>query len=431
MALALLRGVGAIGARCRLRAAGRTSGALAYALLRPRAPPDRLLRCAHFGSRALCTSASSSAAASAARLQRVATLAQRHADVSGELERCTDFSSAAYIGLAQEAGRLEPIGRAHEQLLAKRAELSELGQLMQEKGDADIRQLALEEAREAEEDLAELEAAAVRALAELDAASTPEDELSAAVLEVRAGAGGDEAALFARELFGMYSLYAQQRSWAVELMGMSEAPSGGLREASMVVRGRGALSGLLSEAGVHRVQRVPVTEKLGRVHTSTASVAVLPEAEEADVVLADAELRIETTRASGAGGQHVNTTDSAVRIVHLPTGLVAQCQDERSQQMNKQKALRVLRSRILAHEREKLATERSSSRREQIGANSRSERIRTYNFHDNRITDHRCGLTRHGIDRMFRGELLGEFAAALRQAEREGAEREGVEAGEG
>lgn len=377
--------------------------------------------------RALCTATAPPAAVSAAELKRAAMLAQRHADAARKLAQSTDFSSAAYVGLAQEVSKLEPISRAQELLLAKRAELAELDGLIAEKGDAELRQLALEERREAEEALERLEAAAVAALAELDAASRPEDELSAAVLEVRAGAGGEEAALFARELFSMYTLYAQQRSWAVELMGESEAPSGGLREASMVVRGRGALAALTPEAGVHRVQRVPATEKLGRIHTSTASVAVLPEAEEADVEIAEADLKIETCRASGAGGQHVNTTDSAVRIVHLPTGLVAQCQDERSQQMNRQKAMRVLRSRILAHEQEKLAAQRSSSRREQIGANSRSERIRTYNFHDNRITDHRCGLTRHGMDRMFRGELLEEFAAALRDAERDGAERDRAE----
>ncbi|KAG8467079.1 hypothetical protein KFE25_000395 [Diacronema lutheri] len=388
----------------------------------------RALAAAQPLGRALSSVATGRPAAGA--LQRVEALARRHADAAVELERSTEFSSAAYVALAQEVAKLAPVGHAHEQLLAKHAELAELDALILEGGasgtravDAELREMAVEERVEVEAALAQLERAAADALAEYDAACVPDDVVSAAVLEVRAGAGGDEAALFARELFGMYTLYAQQRSWAVERLGESEAPSGGLREASMVVRGRGALAALTNEAGVHRVQRVPATEKLGRVHTSTASVAVLPEAAEADVEIAETDLKIETCRASGAGGQHVNTTDSAVRIVHLPTGIVAQCQDERSQQMNRQKAMRVLRARILAHEEEKLVSERTSSRREQIGANTRSERIRTYNFHDNRITDHRCGLTLHGMDRMFRGDLLAEFAQALRDAARDDIER--------
>jgi peptide chain release factor 1 len=367
----------------------------------------------------------------AADLKRLEALARRHDDAAASLEQSTDYASPAYANLAQEVARLSPIARVHDALLASRSELSELRGLLSDGADSDaeLRQLAADEAREVEAACEAHEVEAARVLQELDTASMPEDIVSGAVLEVRAGAGGDEAALFAKELFGMYQHYATMRSWTVELMGESEAPAGGIREASMLVRGKGALASLGRESGVHRVQRVPLTEKLGRVHTSTASVAVLTEAEEADVQIADGDLKIETCRASGAGGQHVNTTDSAVRIVHLPTGLVAQCQDERSQQQNKQKALRVLRSRILAFEEEKLAEARVSSRREQIGSNSRSERIRTYNFHDDRITDHRCGLTLHGMPRMFRGELLDEFAQGLRDMERDAGEAEAAAAG--
>jgi len=338
-------------------------------------------------------------------LLRLGALAARHAKAAKELAETTDFSSPVYAGLAQETARLDAVHRAHEGLRSKRAELAELDGLIG--GDAELRQLAVDEKCTVEAELHALEVAVTDVLAELDTSSSPDDVHSAAVVEVRAGVGGDEGALFAQDLFTMYRLYAAQRSWAIELLG----------DDSMVLRGRGALAALSWEAGVHRVQRVPATEQKGRVHTSTASVAVLSEAEEADLEINDSDLKIETCRASGAGGQHVNTTDSAVRIVHLPSGIVAQCQDERSQQENKKKAMVVLRARILAHETAKLDAERTSNRREQIGSNTRSERIRTYNFHDDRITDHRCALTLHGIPRMLRGELLDEFADALRKAE--------------
>jgi peptide chain release factor 1 len=405
---------------------------LAWAESGPR--PARALRALQWlahARRPLCTTSPPSTASEVrADLRRLDALSRRHAEAAAQLVHSTDFASPAYAELAQEVSRLAPLASASEALAAKRAELAELESLLrEEKGDAELVQLAADEKRAAEAACAALEAEAAGALADIDSSPATDDEVSGAVLEVRAGAGGDEAALFARDLFNMYLHYAQRRSWLVEPMGESEAPTGGLREASMMVRGRGALAALVLEAGVHRVQRVPATEKLGRLHTSTASVAVLPEAEEADVHLADGDIRIETCRASGAGGQHVNTTDSAVRIVHLPTGIVAQCQDERSQQQNRVKALRVLRSRVLAHEQEKLASERVSSRREQIGSNSRSERIRTYNFHDDRITDHRCGCSLFGMDKMLRGGLLSEFATELREAQR--ADDEGARAAGG
>lgn len=239
------------------------------------------------------------------------------------------------------------------------------------------------------------------------------EEQGNAIIEVRAGTGGAEASLFAAELFKMYLSYASAKGWKVEILSAGETGIGGYREACALISGHMVFAKLKFEAGVHRVQRVPATEAKGRIHTSTATVAVLPEAKEIQVNLNDKDIRIETCRASGAGGQHVNTTDSAVRIVHVPTGISVVQQDERSQHKNKSKAIKVLRSRILDFERRKLFQERGDSRKEQIGSGDRSEKIRTYNFPQNRVTDHRINFTAHAIASVLSGVKLDEIISEL------------------
>ena len=233
------------------------------------------------------------------------------------------------------------------------------------------------------------------------------------ILEIRAGAGGEEAALFAGELFRMYGRYAEAQGWKVEPLSLSETGSGGLKEAIASIGGERVFSRLKFERGVHRVQRVPATESAGRIHTSTVTVAVLPEAEEVDVQIDPKDLRVDVFRSSGPGGQSVNTTDSAVRITHLPSGLVVQCQDEKSQHKNKARALKILRARLVEAEQEKKALERASDRRAQVGTGDRNERIRTYNFPQGRVTDHRINLTLYKLPQVIAGESLGELIDAL------------------
>jgi peptide chain release factor 1 len=236
------------------------------------------------------------------------------------------------------------------------------------------------------------------------------------ILEIRAGTGGDEAALFAAELFRMYSKYAERQGWRMEVMSSSDTGIGGLKEVIATIEGRGAYSKLKYESGVHRVQRVPATEAQGRIHTSTATVAVLPEAEEVDFELKPEDLRIEVCRAGGPGGQGVNTTDSAVQVMYIPTGRIVRCQDGRSQQKNKEKALKILRARLLEDKQREEEAKYSAARNSQIGSAGREEKIRTYNFPQNRITDHRIGLTLYNLDRVMEGDL-GEMIAALQAAD--------------
>jgi peptide chain release factor 1 len=316
--------------------------------------------------------------------------------------------------VAQEQAELEPVVMLADQLARIRRQLGEARELMASGGDAELVELAEAEA-------AELEAEEERLAAELRAALLPKDPLAdrAAVVEIRAGTGGDEAGLFAADLFRMYSRYADGRDWKLELVQLSEGERGAYKEVVFIVRGRNAYGDLRHESGVHRVQRVPATESQGRIHTSAATVAVLPEAEEVDLVIRDEDLRIDVYRSQGPGGQSVNTTDSAVRITHVPTGVVVTCQDEKSQLKNKVKALKVLRSRLLDAKIAEQEAARARERKTQVGTGDRSAKIRTYNYPQGRVTDHRIGLTLHRLQEILNGgldELIGALKLA-REAE--------------
>ncbi len=313
--------------------------------------------------------------------------------------------------LSRRRAEVDPRARTSREIESTLEQL-EAARALTDDPDADVRELARMEVEELE---ARLEALAGRAW-ELLLPVDPMDD-RAAVVEVRAGTGGDEAGLFAADVVRMYRRLAERRGWSVELLSLSEGIPGAVKEAVFSVSGRGAYGALRYESGVHRVQRVPVTESQGRIHTSAASVAVLPEAEPVDVEIEPGDLRIDVFRSSGPGGQSVNTTDSAVRVTHEPSGLVVTCQDEKSQHKNKAKALKVLRSRLLDREIAERAAERSRARKSQIGSGDRSAKIRTYNFPQNRVTDHRIGLTLHRLESILHGEL-DELLDALRLAER-------------
>lgn len=278
--------------------------------------------------------------------------------------------------------------------------LAEAEQMLREENDPDLRQIAEEERSNTTAQLQELE----RQLRILLIPKDPNDEKNT-IMEIRAGTGGEEAALFVSDLTRMYTRYAERKNWKLEMLGSHPTGLGGYKEISFKISGDNVFSQLKYEGGVHRVQRVPATEAQGRVHTSAVTVAVLPEADEVDVQIDPSELQIDVYRSSGAGGQHVNTTDSAVRITHIPTGVVVACQDERSQHKNRAKAMAVLRARLLAHKQEEEDAKRSADRKNQVGSGDRSERIRTYNFPDNRCSDHRIKLTLHSLDRIMEGEL--------------------------
>ncbi len=308
-------------------------------------------------------------------------------------------SPAEYARVAKELAGLRPLLEASERFEKVSADIEGTREMLQD-DDAEMREMAQAEHDElvAERDRLEAE------IRELLVPQDPNDEKNV-ILEVRAGAGGDEAALFAGDLFRMYGRYAELRGWKIEMLSNSETEGGGVKEVVCNIKGDRVYSRLKFESGVHRVQRVPVTESQGRIHTSTATVAVLPEAEELDLDVQEKDLRIDVFRASGPGGQSVNTTDSAVRITHVPTGTVVQCQDEKSQHKNKARAMKILRSRIYEAEQARLAEERAGERRAQVGTGDRSERIRTYNFPQSRITDHRAGITRHDLEAVLDGSL--------------------------
>lgn len=306
-----------------------------------------------------------------------------------------------YVRLSRDYAELQPLVEAIRRLRAVERELADVDHLLGDPGtDPEMRALAEAERPEVAASLERLGREVRLALLPRDRA----DDMSA-ILEVRAGTGGDEAALFAGDLFRMYQRYAEARGWKVEVLSASEGEVGGYKEIVASVTGQGVFARLKFESGVHRVQRVPATESSGRIHTSAATVAVLPEAEEVDVAIDEADLRVDTFRASGSGGQHVNTTDSAIRITHLPTGVVVAVQDERSQHKNRAKAMKMLRARIYELEREKAETERAGRRRAQVGSGDRSERIRTYNFGQGRVTDHRINLTLYRLPAVLEGDL--------------------------
>lgn len=327
--------------------------------------------------------------------------------VRQKLDSLTECGSSEHICLLKSASAMEDVIADIDSYLATLKELEDVKDLTLG-ADKELASYANEEKLSLSEKLLTLEEVVKCALCPGD-----EDDIGNAIIEVRAGTGGGEASLFAAELFKMYLSYGAMKGWKVEVLAAGETGVGGYREACALISGRMAFSRLKFEAGVHRVQRVPETEAKGRIHTSTATVAVLPEAKDVQVSLDEKDLRIETCRASGAGGQHVNTTDSAVRIVHVPTGICVVQQDERSQHKNKARALKVLRSRILDFERKKLFQERGDSRKEQIGSGERSEKIRTYNFPQNRVTDHRINFTCHSIADVLSGGKLEDIISLL------------------
>ncbi|MBN9032185.1 MAG: peptide chain release factor 1 [Rhizobiales bacterium 63-7] len=320
----------------------------------------------------------------------------------GEIEARMSAGPAAdvYVKLASEYSELQPVVARIRDYHKAEAELADLDTLLSDKGvDREMRDLAEMELPDVKARLEALEKDIQILLLPKDAA----DEKSA-ILEIRAGTGGSEAALFAGDLFRMYERFAAGKGWKVEVLSASDGDAGGFKEIIATISGRGAFARLKFESGVHRVQRVPETEASGRIHTSAATVAVLPEAEEIDIDIRPEDIRIDTMRSSGAGGQHVNTTDSAVRITHLPTGLIV-TSSEKSQHQNRAKAMQVLRSRLYDIERQKADSERSADRKSQVGSGDRSERIRTYNFPQGRVTDHRINLTLYKLDRMMEGEI--------------------------
>lgn len=319
-----------------------------------------------------------------------------------------------YRDLMKERARLADILEAEAALRAIEAAMLDTRTMLSETQDPELRLMA-------EEELETLTRKSKAARARLDELLTPRDPLAdkAVIMEIRAGTGGEEAALFAADLFRMYARYADRRGWNLEVMSQSETELGGFKEIIFSISGDAAYERLRFESGVHRVQRVPTTESSGRIHTSAVTVAVLPEMEETEVEIQAEDLRIDVMRASGPGGQSVNTTDSAVRITHLPTGIVVHCQDEKSQIKNKAKAMRILRARLYELENQKRLAERSAERRSQVGTGDRSERIRTYNFPQNRLTDHRIDLTLYKLDLIMEGDIDELLDALLEHARKE------------
>jgi peptide chain release factor 1 len=340
---------------------------------------------------------------------RIAAIEARYHEVQAGMSR-PDLDPQTFVKLSKEYAELEPVVKAALHIRSVQEELANLESMASgEEADAELRSMAQEELQSLRAALPAAERALALQLLPKDAA-----DAHSALLEIRAGTGGDEAALFAGDLFRMYQRYAETQGWKLELVSASASEVGGFKEVVASVIGAGVFARLKFESGVHRVQRVPVTESGGRIHTSAATVAVLPEPEEVDVQINEAtDLRIDVYRASGSGGQHVNTTDSAVRITHLPTGLVVTQQDEKSQHKNKAKALKILRARLYEQERERTQSEQAGARKAMVGSGDRSERIRTYNFPQGRVTDHRINLTLHRLPEILEGTGLDEMIGAL------------------
>ena len=339
--------------------------------------------------------------------QKLNALVARHATLERDLAAA--IPTETYVKLSREFAELAPVVDAVKSYRAAQHELEGLASLIADPAtDAEMRSIA-------EAERPQLEARRAALEQQLRLALIPKDAIDErnVILEIRAGTGGDEAALFAGDLFRMYERYAAKHGWKVEAMTLSEGSMGGFKEIIAEIRGRGAFAKLKYESGVHRVQRVPDTEASGRIHTSTATVAVLPEAEELDIAINDADLKIDTLRSGGAGGQHVNKTESAVRVTHIPTGIVVMMQEDRSQHRNRAKAMQVLRTRLYDFERQKLDAARAAERRGQVGTGDRSERIRTYNYPQGRVSDHRINLTLYKLPQILEGEALGEIVDAL------------------
>ena len=333
--------------------------------------------------------------------QNLDKVVSRYKDIGGKLSQADVAASKDYVKLSKEYSDLTSVVEAINAFKKIKSEIEDLKALVADpENDAEMRTLAEEELVGLNEQLPVLEH-------DIQLLLLPKDEADEknAILEVRAGTGGEEAALFAASLFRLYQRFAEGRKWKFEIMNVNETGIGGYKEAVASITGRDVFARLKFESGVHRVQRVPETESSGRIHTSAATVAVMPESEDVDVHIEDKDLRIDVFRASGPGGQSVNTTDSAVRITHIPTGIVVSQQDEKSQHKNRAKGMRVLRSRLYEHERQIRESERAANRKSQVGSGDRSERIRTYNYPQGRVTDHRIGLTLHKLDRVMDGEL--------------------------
>ena len=331
-------------------------------------------------------------------LDKLKQVEARYAEIEAKLADPTWYSDSEQIQKLYRAQReLQSVAETYRAYQRAEAALAQAKELL---CDPELGEMAKEELADAKERISRLE----QELRILLLPKDPNDEKNV-ILEIRGGVGGEESALFAHSLFRMYSMYAERRGWKIEIANLSETELGGVKEVSAIIEGAGAYSRLKFESGVHRVQRVPETEAGGRIHTSTVTVAVLPEQDEVSFQLDPKDLQIDTYRSSGAGGQHVNKTESAIRITHLPTGMVVECQDERSQYKNKDRAMKILASRLYAAEQEKQASAIAAERRSQVGTGMRNERIRTYNFPQGRVTDHRIGLTLYKIDQIMNGDL--------------------------
>ncbi|VWX60842.1 peptide chain release factor 1 [Sphingorhabdus sp. 109] len=338
--------------------------------------------------------------------QRLAQIEARFAELQAMMAS-GDLDSDKFVSVSKEYAEIEPVAEAAAKVKNLRDEQTGLAEMLAG-DDAEMKAMAADEVDGVKKALEQAEHALALQLLPKDSADD-----RPAMLEIRAGTGGDEAALFAGDLFRMYSRYAEDQGWKVEMISANASEVGGFKEVVANIQGKGVFAKLKFESGVHRVQRVPETESGGRIHTSAATVAILPEPEEVDVKIRTEDLRIDTYRASGAGGQHVNKTDSAIRITHLPTGLVVQCQDGKSQHKNKAQAMKVLAARLYEQERDAVQSEEAEARKSMVGSGDRSERIRTYNYPQGRVTDHRINLTLHKLPEIVEGGALGELVDAL------------------